>query len=185
MQEYQLRREHLMTMVNTPDLQLRQGADLLFRLAQEMDVPFHIFSAGLYDVIHAFLEHHDLNKFGMHVVSNMMVFGEDGVLQGFEGTLIHTMNKNSMALHASPAWQLVKVGVPCTWAQRLKDLHGVGPLAVHCPLANAPCFRIDRTCCCWATTRGMWAWPKAWRPRSRSTSAFSTIGGLCDVAVDH
>eukprot|EP00045_Choanoeca_perplexa_P013784 m.157618 g.157618 ORF g.157618 m.157618 type:complete len:296 (+) comp16452_c0_seq25:1160-2047(+) len=108
MKEYKLRREHLAAMVDTPDLQLRKGAALLFRLAQEKDVPFHIFSAGLYDVIHAFLEHCGLAKFGMHVVSNLMTFGEDGYLQGFEGTLIHTMNKNSMALQKSPAWQLVK-----------------------------------------------------------------------------
>jgi hypothetical protein len=182
MQEYKLRREQLAAMVDTPDLQLRKGADLLFRLAQEVDVPFHIFSAGIYDVIHAFLEHHNLNKFGMHVVSNMMAFDDDNVLQGFQGTLIHTMNKNSLALHKSPAWELVKV---CEFARvehagtllclgRVR--HMLGTCTTHAwdvydtYMTSLGWCRIGHTCFCWGTTSGMWAWLRAWTQRSRSMS---------------
>eukprot|EP00730_Choanoeca_flexa_P005285 TRINITY_DN11918_c0_g3_i2.p1 TRINITY_DN11918_c0_g3~~TRINITY_DN11918_c0_g3_i2.p1 ORF type:complete len:323 (+),score=50.67 TRINITY_DN11918_c0_g3_i2:1490-2458(+) len=107
MQQYKLRQEHLDAMVATDDLQLRKGAEALFRQAQAMDIPFHIFSAGLYDVIHAFLKHHGLDQLGMHVVSNMMTFDDEGYLSGFKGTLIQTMNKNSTAMRDSPAWELV------------------------------------------------------------------------------
>ena len=35
------------------------------------DIPFHIFSAGIYDVIRAFVAHAGLGHEGVHVGSNM------------------------------------------------------------------------------------------------------------------
>ena len=104
-----LRQESLVAMAKHPRLQLRQGVVDLMRMAHEKDVPLHIFSAGLYDVIHAFLEVHGLAKYSPHVVSNMMEFNDRGVLTGFKGTLIHTLNKNSAALRSSPGWNRVEV----------------------------------------------------------------------------
>jgi 5'-nucleotidase len=109
MVEYKLQQAMLPAMVSTPDLQLRAGADQLFQRAQERSVPFHIFSAGLYDVIHCFLELKGMAQFGIHVVSNMMEFDPAGYLTGFRGHLIHTLNKNSTALQSSEGWARVKV----------------------------------------------------------------------------
>ena len=114
MKEYSLKRTHLREMVETPDLQLRPGTDALFRSAHEKEVQFHIFSAGLYDVIHAYLDYTGMAKYGMHVVSNMMVFDEEERIVGFKGALIHTLNKNSTALRDSPDWELVKVRNSCS-----------------------------------------------------------------------
>ena len=104
-----LRRESLREMAKHPRLHLREGAVELMRDAHEKDVPLHIFSAGLYDVIHAYIEVHGLDKYSPHVVSNMMEFDNTGVLKGFKGTLIHTLNKNSAALRSSPGWKRVEV----------------------------------------------------------------------------
>lgn len=93
-----LRREHLKEMVKTPNLSLREQAPELLRLAHELGVPVHVFSAGLYDIIHAFFEERDLMRYHPHVVSNMMDFDKHGILKGFKGNLIHSFNKNSSAL---------------------------------------------------------------------------------------
>eukprot|EP00049_Salpingoeca_infusionum_P026731 m.27595 g.27595 ORF g.27595 m.27595 type:complete len:279 (+) comp8948_c0_seq1:217-1053(+) len=103
MVEHKFRREYLASIANAPRLVLREGVpDMLHRL-HASKIPMHIFSAGLYDVIHSYLSHHQLDHLA-HVVSNMMVFDDSGLLTGFQGTLIHTMNKNSTALRNSAGW---------------------------------------------------------------------------------
>lgn len=100
-----LRQDFIKKMVSTPSIALREGAVELIKTAHDKAVPFHIFSAGIYDVIHAYLEHLDLAKYGPHVVSNMMEFDPNThYLVGFKGSLIHTFNKNGMALRGSPGW---------------------------------------------------------------------------------
>lgn len=96
-------------MVKTPDLALRDHAEELFKLLSEKNVLCHLLSAGIYDVIHAFLKEKDMEKYGMHVVSNMMHFDENGKLDTFVGEIIHTENKNACVLTESKAWDDVKV----------------------------------------------------------------------------
>ena len=104
-----LKKEHLKELVKSPNIALRKGAGSLIHLAHNQGIPFHIFSAGLYDVIHEFLEYQGLNSHGVHVVSNMMDFDfETGELKGFTGSLIHTFNKNGSALRGSPGWQHIQ-----------------------------------------------------------------------------
>lgn len=96
-------------MVTTPTIALRDGVPELLKTAHEHAIPFHIFSAGIYDIIHAYLSHLDLHKYGAHVVSNIMVFDpETHRLTGFEGSLIHTFNKNGSALRGSPGWTRIE-----------------------------------------------------------------------------
>ena len=107
MVKYGLRREYLEDMAATDGLQLRDGVPEFLHALKERGVPIHIFSAGLYDIIHVFLRQRGLDGLG-HVVSNMMQFDEDGKLTGFKGELIHTLNKNSKALCGSPDWAQVQ-----------------------------------------------------------------------------
>ncbi|EDQ90521.1 uncharacterized protein MONBRDRAFT_21372 [Monosiga brevicollis MX1] len=139
MMEYKLHRNHLKEMVKNSRLQLRGGTEQLFAACQSHDAPFHIFSAGLYDVIHAFLAHHNLEKLGMHVVSNMMSFDQDGFLTDFQGTLIHSLNKNSKALRDSPEWDRIKVIIlplaPVDW-------DNLGDVFMCKGLATTNCLRV-------------------------------------------
>ncbi|ETN13655.1 HAD hydrolase, family IE [Phytophthora nicotianae INRA-310] len=93
----------------------------LFKLLNDQQVPTLIFSAGLYDVIHAALEreftveskrngsstvnNQTSTSSNVHVVSNMMRFDTQGVIEGFEGKLIHSLNKNARVLLDSPFWE--------------------------------------------------------------------------------
>lgn len=105
--DYGLKKSYIDEMVANADIELRDGVkDLLF-LLKTKGVPVHIFSAGLYDIIHAYLKLHGLDGTA-HVVSNIMQFDANEKLTGFRGEMIHTLNKNSTALRDSPDWDLVQ-----------------------------------------------------------------------------
>lgn len=106
--EHSLYKRDLAEMVRTPDIVMRDRAADLFALAQTFGVPFHIFSAGLYDVIHAFLIEKDLCQYHVHVVSNMMVFDESGKATAFKGEVIHSLNKTAEVLKTSPHFALIE-----------------------------------------------------------------------------
>lgn len=104
-----LEQRHLKELVKSPTIALRVGAAELIHRAKTHGIPFHIFSAGLYDVIHAFIEHQGLGQADVHVVSNMMEFdATTGKLTGFKGNLIHSFNKNGGALRGSPGWSHIE-----------------------------------------------------------------------------
>ncbi|KAL5999266.1 hypothetical protein ACLOJK_040716 [Asimina triloba] len=65
----------------------------------ERDVPVLIFSAGLADIIEEVLRQKLHRSFkNVRIVSNRMVFNDDGRLVGFKGKTIHVLNKNEHAL---------------------------------------------------------------------------------------
>ncbi|GMF46458.1 unnamed protein product [Phytophthora fragariaefolia] len=122
--EYKLTKAQVQEAVTLGSLSFRQGFHPLFKLLHDQHVPTLVFSAGLYDVIHAALEHEfaaecerngavkggdsgDKQPFtpnNVHVVSNMMRFDADGVIEGFDGALIHSLNKSARVLLDSPIW---------------------------------------------------------------------------------
>ncbi|KAE9316295.1 hypothetical protein PF008_g19036 [Phytophthora fragariae] len=121
--EYKLTKAQVHEAVALGSLSFRQGFHPLFKLLHDQHVPTLIFSAGLYDVIHAALEQEfaaERKRNGeaeggdddrastpsnVHVVSNMMRFDADGVIEGFDGALIHSLNKSARVLLDSPFWQ--------------------------------------------------------------------------------
>jgi HAD superfamily hydrolase (TIGR01544 family) len=106
MVEIGLHRDDLARIAATPHLQLRDGAADLLRGAHAHGVPVHVFSAGLADVITAFLAREGLAPHA-HVVGNMMRFDSDtGRLAGFHGALLHPLNKRGAAVRGSPTWPL-------------------------------------------------------------------------------
>ncbi|KAF4149016.1 Pyrimidine 5'-nucleotidase (UMPH-1) [Phytophthora infestans] len=122
--EYQLSKDQVKTAVASGSLSFRPGFHSLFRLLHDQQVPTLVFSAGLYDVIHAALEKEfaaehncthitaeeipDEQKFtpdNVHVVSNMMHFDAKGRIERFDGPVIHPLTKTAHALLDSPYWK--------------------------------------------------------------------------------
>ncbi|KAG7386360.1 5'-nucleotidase, cytosolic III [Phytophthora pseudosyringae] len=118
--EYKLTKKQIDQAVSLGSLSFRQGFHPLFKLLHDQQVPTLIFSAGLYDVIHAALEQEfaaerkrnggstetKSNKpSNVHVVSNMMRFDASGVINGFDGTVIHSLNKTARVLLDSSFWE--------------------------------------------------------------------------------
>ncbi|ONI21573.1 hypothetical protein PRUPE_2G073700 [Prunus persica] len=77
----------------------REGVVELFEFLEERDIPILIFSAGLADIIEEVLRQkiHRLFK-NVKIVSNRMVFDNNGHLVSFQGKTIHSLNKNEHAL---------------------------------------------------------------------------------------
>ncbi|XP_010517177.1 PREDICTED: 7-methylguanosine phosphate-specific 5'-nucleotidase A-like isoform X2 [Camelina sativa] len=77
----------------------REGVTELFEFLEKKEIPVLIFSAGLADVIEEVLRQNLHRTFkNVKIVSNRMVFNDDGQLVSFKGKLIHVLNKNEHAL---------------------------------------------------------------------------------------
>ncbi|CAH8458074.1 unnamed protein product [Heterobilharzia americana] len=76
-------------------LMLRDKVDDFLQLLYDNNVPVLVFSAGLGDVIAFFLHHSKVYRDNMRVVSNFMIFDDDGKLTGFTSPIIHIFNKTA------------------------------------------------------------------------------------------
>ncbi|XP_062211942.1 uncharacterized protein LOC133912959 [Phragmites australis] len=77
----------------------RDGVVELFEFMEERDIPVLVFSAGLADIIEeVFRQKLHLSFKNIKIVSNRMVFNEEGRLVAFKGKTIHVLNKNEHAL---------------------------------------------------------------------------------------
>ncbi|KAK7278580.1 hypothetical protein RJT34_23612 [Clitoria ternatea] len=91
--------ESIKQSVANGNIAFREGVSELFEFLEERDIPVLIFSAGLADIIEEVLRqklHRTFNN--LRIVSNRMVFDDDGNLVSFKGKLIHSLNKNEHAL---------------------------------------------------------------------------------------
>ncbi|CAG7880789.1 unnamed protein product [Brassica rapa] len=85
--------------VSSSAIAFRDGVVELFEFLEEKEIPVLIFSAGLADVIEEVLRQKLHRTFkNVKIVSNRMVFDDDGRLVSFKGKLIHVLNKNEHAL---------------------------------------------------------------------------------------
>lgn len=77
----------------------RDGVVELFEFLEEKGVPVLIFSAGLADIIEEVFRQKLHRSFeNIKIVSNRMVFDDNGRLASFKGKTIHVLNKNEHAL---------------------------------------------------------------------------------------
>ncbi|XP_042512586.1 cytosolic 5'-nucleotidase 3-like isoform X2 [Macadamia integrifolia] len=80
-------------------LEFRDGVVELFTYLEERGVPVLIFSAGLADIIEEVLSQKLHKSFkNVKIVSNRMIFDNDGHLVSFRGKTIHVLNKNEHAI---------------------------------------------------------------------------------------
>ncbi|WOL07923.1 7-methylguanosine phosphate-specific 5'-nucleotidase A [Canna indica] len=90
--------------VSEATIAFRDGVVELFEFLEERGVPVLVFSAGLADIIEEVFRQKLHRSFeNIKVVSNRMVFDEQGHLVAFKGKTIHVLNKNEHSLDmASP-----------------------------------------------------------------------------------
>ncbi|XP_027934965.1 7-methylguanosine phosphate-specific 5'-nucleotidase A isoform X2 [Vigna unguiculata] len=91
--------ESIRQSVANANIAFREGVSELFEFLEERDIPVLIFSAGLADTIEEVLRQKLHRSFkNVRIVSNRMVFDDNGSLVSFKGKLIHSLNKNEHAL---------------------------------------------------------------------------------------
>ncbi|KAJ7974816.1 5'-nucleotidase [Quillaja saponaria] len=115
-------------------ISFREGVVELFEFLEERDIPVLIFSAGLADIIEEVLRQKLHRSFkNVRIVSNQMVFDDDGRLISFKGKLIHSLNKNEHAIDmAAPLHeQLGDIDGPTTDIASVKNRINVLLLGDH------------------------------------------------------
>uniref|UniRef100_A0A7S2RNM4 5'-nucleotidase n=1 Tax=Mucochytrium quahogii TaxID=96639 RepID=A0A7S2RNM4_9STRA len=93
-----LRKEHIPIAVKKANLRLRDGVPDFLKRLEKANIPVLIFSAGIADILEEYLRQQKLLLGNVTVVSNHMVFDDDGVLVGFEAKMqgrepFHVFNK--------------------------------------------------------------------------------------------
>lgn len=78
-------------------MDLRTGVEKFLKYLYENNIPLLIISAGLTNVIKAFLEEHDLLYDNIYVISNEIYF-ENDIAKGISHDIIHSMNKKDIVL---------------------------------------------------------------------------------------
>jgi len=81
---YDFRKEYVKPAVLKADIKLRDGIHEIFHFLAANNVPVLVFSAGIANIVEEVLNLHGLLTPNVTVVSNRMIFGEDGKLLGFE-----------------------------------------------------------------------------------------------------
>lgn len=104
--DYKLSRHDIEEIVQNSKLFLRQGCTDTFELLHKHGIPLMIFSAGLGDIIKEAIAHQATMYDNMKIVGNFMAFDNKGIITGFQGKNIHSLNKNESALsHADGYFQ--------------------------------------------------------------------------------
>uniref|UniRef100_A0A8C5ELF8 5'-nucleotidase n=1 Tax=Gouania willdenowi TaxID=441366 RepID=A0A8C5ELF8_GOUWI len=96
--QQKIRKDLLFQAVTESNVMLRDGYKAFFDHLYEQRVPLLVFSAGIGDVLEEVMRQNHVFHPNIHVVSNYMDFDDTGVLQAFEGQLIHTFNKGEVAV---------------------------------------------------------------------------------------
>lgn len=79
----------------------RNSTEAMFELCDKTGIPILVFSAGITDVIDEMLKQRitrDRVFESLHVISNKLKADENGIIVGFEGSIIHVLNKNEHAV---------------------------------------------------------------------------------------
>lgn len=95
--KYGLKEISLINSVRKNGLQYRDGAKEFLRKMREWNIPVIIISAGIGNVIKEFLKEEKDFSENVKIVSNFISF-ENGIIQGIEGDIIHSLNKNIVKL---------------------------------------------------------------------------------------
>jgi HAD superfamily hydrolase (TIGR01544 family) len=99
---YGITREIIKDIAKRKSMKLRDKVPELFEMLNTNNIPTLIFSAGLGDVIKEFLNQQKLIADNIHIISNFFEFDENGVAKAHSNPLIHTLNKNEVAIKNFP-----------------------------------------------------------------------------------
>lgn len=94
-----LRKEDLRDIATSGHLRLRDGVKEFLQLLATHRVPLVIVSAsGLGDALPLYLESQGVLADNVHIVANMLIWGEHGAAIGVQEPIIHPFNKEQIAL---------------------------------------------------------------------------------------
>lgn len=96
--ETKIKRSDIELAVKHTPAHFRNGLDSILMYCRDKNIPLLIFSAGLGDVIEEILGQANLWFENMKMISNLMIFNDEGHCIGFQDPLIHVFNKNEASV---------------------------------------------------------------------------------------
>lgn len=99
-----LRKEHIEELIKHPDLQLRDGVAEFLNWTEKCTIPVFIMSAAGLGItgIESFLENIGQLRKNIHIISNNLLWSEEGLFLGIKEPMVHMFNKTGELLFGSP-----------------------------------------------------------------------------------
>ncbi|RCN51317.1 HAD hydrolase, family IE [Ancylostoma caninum] len=123
---YGIHRDDIERIVEEVSIRLRDGAGAMMKHLEAAEIPMLLFSAGIGNVIEAFLRH-QLGSIpeNIHIISNMLSFDEKGRVNACSEPLIHVFCKDSTVIpHDAPFFNdIAHRGNVLLLGDSLGDLH--------------------------------------------------------------
>lgn len=94
-------------------LELKEKTPEFFDITKENNIPLVIVSAGIYNIIHSFLDSVKKDYENIHVIANQFEFDADNKFKNIKGDTIHSMNKNFNELKTLPIYDEIKDKKSC------------------------------------------------------------------------
>ncbi len=100
-----MNKEILNKVINSHNLQFREGCSEFFNLLYKNNIPLIILSAsGIGNCIKEFFNKKQEFYENIHIISNFIKFDEKGKMTGVKGKIIHPFNKNESSLEDLPIY---------------------------------------------------------------------------------
>ncbi|KDR22681.1 7-methylguanosine phosphate-specific 5'-nucleotidase [Zootermopsis nevadensis] len=103
---FEFQTKELEDVVRDGGTELREGTNIMLQSLQAAQVPVLVFSAGLGDSVSAVLRYYSVLLPNVHIISNYLRFNGLKV-NGLQGDIIHSFNKNEHALEKSGYFQVL------------------------------------------------------------------------------
>ncbi|CAJ0593425.1 unnamed protein product [Cylicocyclus nassatus] len=121
-----IHRDDIERIVENTNIKLRDGAGAMLKHLEAASIPMLLFSAGVGNVIEAFLRHQlgSIPK-NIHIISNILYFNENGFVRACSEPLIHVFCKDSTVIpHDAPFFDdIAHRGNVLLLGDSLGDLH--------------------------------------------------------------
>ena len=91
---YGFNRRIIERIIEEDKLRMREGVWDFFDILDRHDIPLLILSAGIKNVIEAYLEARNRLTKNVHIIANTLILDAEGRARDYEKPLIHSLNKN-------------------------------------------------------------------------------------------
>ena len=102
--KYGLSQDVFIEIIEHKLIELKNHVEDFLELSHSMNIPVVIFSAGVYNLIHGFLQKINADFNNVHVVANIFKFDNSGNFVSTKGDIIHSLNKNFEELSHLPVY---------------------------------------------------------------------------------
>jgi 5'-nucleotidase len=103
--KYKFSKDIITQIVDENLMELKDKTDIFLEFTVKHKIDTIIFSAGIYNLIHKFLDLHSIRHKNIHVVANKFKFDENGLFTHTYGDVIHSMNKTFFELSRIPVYE--------------------------------------------------------------------------------